>query len=68
MTRDAPRPNVGPPTGREVIECLLPLANDAARLGLARTYLAICQVLKICEAEGGEREANATPARLHRVQ
>ena len=67
MTRDAPLPNVGPPTDG-IIECLLLLADDAARLGLARTYLAICQVLKICEAEGGEREANATPARLHRVQ
>jgi hypothetical protein len=67
MTRDAPLPNVGP-AADGIIECLLLLADDAARLGLARTYLAICQVLKICEAEGGEREANATPARLHRVQ
>ena len=67
MTRDAPLPNVGPPADG-IIECLLPLPNDAARRGLARTYLAICQVLKICEPEGGECETNAAPARLHRVQ
>jgi hypothetical protein len=67
MTRDAPLSNIGPATSG-IIQCLHLLADDAARLGLQRTHLAICQVLKICEAEGVEHEANATPARLHRVQ
>jgi hypothetical protein len=58
MPRDVPLSNIGPSAGG-IIHCLHLLAEDAARLGLPRTNLAICQVLEICEAE---REASATPA------
>lgn len=43
---DAPTPAA---TG--VIHCLRLLAEEAAGLGLPRTHVAICQVLRICEAE-----------------
>ena len=50
MPRDAPIATIGPSAGG-IIHCLNLLAEDAARLGLPRTHLAICQVLEICEAE-----------------
>ena len=58
MPRDVPLSNLGPSTSG-IIHCLHLLAEDAARLGLPRTNLAICQVLEICEAE---QTANALPA------
>jgi hypothetical protein len=50
MTSDAALTNIGQSAGG-IIHCLHLLAEDAARLGLPRTHLAICQVLEICEAE-----------------
>jgi len=67
MTRDAPLTDIGPSAGG-IIQCLLLLADDAARLGLPRTHLAICQVLKICEAEGIEHQAGITATYIHRMQ
>jgi hypothetical protein len=63
MSMDAPLPHAGRSASGIVssglIHCLHLLAEDAARLGLPRTHLAICQVLEICEAE---RVARATLA------
>lgn len=59
MHRDDLLANVGPSTSG-IIHCLHLLAEDAARLGLPRTHLAICQVLEICEAE---QDAGAAPGR-----
>lgn len=42
-----------------VIHCLRLLAAEAAGLGLPRTHLAICQVLRICEAERTPSAAHA---------
>jgi len=39
------------------------LAEDAVRLGLRRTHLAICQVVEICEAECIERASLALSGR-----
>jgi hypothetical protein len=50
MTRDRPLPNLGrSPSG--IIHCLHLMAEDAMRLGLPRTHVALCHVLEICEAE-----------------
>ncbi len=68
MSMDAPLPHGGPsasatgsggidPSG--IAHCLHLLAEDAVRLGLRRTHLAICQVVEICEAECVERETGA---------
>jgi hypothetical protein len=65
ISMDGPLPHGGPratATGSSGIDhngithCLHLLAEDAARLGLRRTHLAICQVVEICEAECAERE------------
>jgi hypothetical protein len=55
MTSDAALSNIGP-SAAGIIHCLHLLAEDAARLGLPRTHLAICQVLQICEAGRIERQ------------
>jgi hypothetical protein len=67
MTRDAALSNISP-SASGVIHGLHLLAEDAARLGLPRTHLAICQVLEICEAERIEREAHTTSAPGQKVQ
>jgi hypothetical protein len=59
MPRDVPLSNIGP-SASGITHCLHLLAEDAARLGLPRTHLAICQVVEICEAE---RQTNAAPGR-----
>jgi hypothetical protein len=59
MPRDVPLSNIGP-SASGITHCLHLLAEDAARLGLSRTHLAICQVVEICEAE---RQTNASPGR-----
>ena len=67
MTRDAPLPENGQPASgitaggimpSGLIHCLHLLAEDAARLGLPRTHLAICQVVEICEAERAANQGN----------
>ncbi len=50
MTRDRPLSNLGP-SASGIIHCLHLMAEDAMRLGLPRTHLALCHVLEICEAE-----------------
>ena len=64
MSMDVPLPHVGPPASgivpSGIIHCLHLLAEDAERLGLPRTHLAICQVLEICEAERLAREGRTT--------
>ena len=73
MSMDAPVPHGGPmasatgsggigPNGitpNGITHCLHLLAEDAVRLGLRRTHLAICQVVEICEAECVERRTDA---------
>jgi hypothetical protein len=77
MTRDAPLPENGQPASgitaggimpSGLIHCLHLLAEDAARLGLPRTHLAICQVLEICEAERIEQGGDPTQGYARRVQ
>ena len=67
MSMDVPLPHVGPPASgivpSGIIHCLHLLAEDAERLGLPRTHLAICQVLEICEAERVARETLANSGR-----
>ena len=67
MHRDAPLSTIGP-SASGITHCLHLLAEDAARLGLPRTHLAICQVLEICEAERIERETHTTSAPGQKVQ
>lgn len=67
MTRDIALPSVGP-SASGITHCLHLLAEDAARLGLPRTHLAICQVLEICEAEQADHEAHATFGLAQKVQ
>ena len=67
MTRDDVLANISASAGG-IIHCLHLLAEDAARLGLARTHLAICEVLEICEAERTEHAARTTPAPGQKVQ
>ena len=50
MHRTAPLP-IADQAADGVLHCLRLLAEEAAGLGLARTHVAICQVLRICEAE-----------------
>lgn len=66
MTMDAPRSNPGP-SATGIIHCLHLLAEDATRLGLPRTHLAICQVLEICEAEHCDRGVEPSPPPQHRT-
>ena len=54
-------PNGITPNG--ITHCLHLLAEDAVRLGLRRTHLAICQVVEICEAECIERASLALSGR-----
>ena len=77
MSMDAPLPHGGPmvsatgsggigPNGitpNGITHCLHLLAEDAVRLGLRRTHLAICQVVEICEAECIERASLALSGR-----
>jgi hypothetical protein len=49
------------PQARGIIRCLRLLAEEAEALGLPRTHLAICQVLRICEAERTQRPRSAAP-------
>jgi len=77
MSMDAPVPHGGPmasatgsggigPNGitpNGITHCLHLLAEDAVRLGLRRTHLAICQVVEICEAECIERASLALSGR-----
>jgi len=44
-----------------VIHTLRLLAEESADLGLSRTYLAICQVMLICEAECAPEWPSAPP-------
>jgi hypothetical protein len=67
MPKDAPLPNHGPSTSG-IIHCLHLLAEDATLLGLARTHLAICQVLAICEAERARCAAPLVPAQSRAIQ
>ena len=59
MHTDVSLSNIGP-SASGITHCLHLLAEDAARLGLPRTHLAICQVLEICEAE---QDAGTSPGR-----
>ena len=65
MSMDGLRPHGGPRGGATgsggidpngIAHCLHLLAEDAVRLGLRRTHLAIWQVVEICEAACVERE------------
>ena len=50
MTREKHLSDLGP-SASGIIHCLHLMAEDAMRLGLPRTHLALCHVLEICEAE-----------------
>jgi hypothetical protein len=67
MTRLPPLPQNGL-SASGIMHCLHLLAEDAVRLGLPRTHLAICQVLEICEAEHAERGPDTSPLRRRGVQ
>ena len=60
MARTAPLRDSTPPGGG-IMQCLRLLTEDAASLGLPRTHLALCQVLRICEAECAQIPAGASP-------
>jgi hypothetical protein len=60
MHRTAPLP-ASDPAADGVLHCLRLLAEEAAGLGLARTHVAICQVLQICEAERSPPWSDAAP-------
>ena len=67
MTKHPTHHDAGP-SASGIMHCLHLMAEDAARLGLPRTHLAICQVLEICEAEHIERAVDVSAAGGRRMQ
>lgn len=68
MAEFAPLPAESDPPVSGIMHCLRLLAEEAESFGLARTHLAICQVMRICEAEQRPQRPGPTPGPGKRLQ